>query len=208
MRLCKLTLLLLFATLPLACVTRTIERQVHSQNGIETTLRHQTDDGVPVDRGYQHPVEIPAERLRRILAAITIRRTEDDQLVEKSAIAKELLDPVARGLSQSLAVAEPSEEIALTAVRRYRRFGLFSEKYLTSFVSYVSNDLLTLSLSRVEWDLELGKKSANRRKRLPQPRLGDEVMDFRVVPDSAFEATRKQSVQVRWRDERWNEPAP
>ena len=199
---------LLVATLPLACATRVIERQVHVQDGVTTTLRHQIQDGVPVDRGYQHPVEISEERLRRILAAIAIRSEEDGELVEKPAIARRLLIPVARGLSQSLAVANSSEEIALTAVRHDRRLAIFSVKFLTSFVSYVSDDLLTISLSRVEWDIDLGKKSRARRGRLPQPRLGEKVMDFRVIPNEAYEAAGEQSVQVRWREDRWNEPTP
>ncbi len=198
---------LVIATLPLACATRVIERQVHVQDGVTTTLRHQIQDGVPVDRGYQHPVEISEQRLLRILAAITIRREEDGELVERPAIARKLLVPVARGLSQSLAVADASEEIALTAVRRDRRLGIFSVKFLTSFVSYVSDDLLTLSLSRVEWNIDLGKKSRARRGRLPQPQLGEKVMDFSVIPDQAYEATGEQSVRIRWRDERWDGPA-
>jgi hypothetical protein len=199
---------LLAATLPLACATRVIERQVHVQDGVTTTLRHQIQDGAPVDRGYQHPVEISEERLRRILASIAIRSEEDGEPVEKPAIARKLLIPVARGLSQSLAAADSSEEIALTAVRRDRRLGIFSVKFLTSFVSYVSDDLLTISLSRVEWDIDLGKKSRARRGRLPQPQLGEQVMDFSVIANEAYEAAGDQSVRIRWRDERWNEPVP
>jgi len=196
----------LVTAVPLGCATRVVERQVHLQDGVTATLRHQTEDGVPVDRGYQHPVEIPEQRLLRILAGITIRSgNKDDELIEKPAIAPKLLIPVARGLSQSLAAAESSEEIALTAVRRERRLGIFSKKFLTSFVSYVSDDLLTIALSRIEWDLDLGRMSHNRRDDLPKPRLGVKVMDFSIVANQAYEAAGEQTVRIRWRDERWNE---
>lgn len=205
MQRCWFSLLLLIATLPLGCATRMVERTVHVEDGVTTILRHQIQGRDPIDRGYQHPVEISEERLRRILAAIVVRSEEDDEFVEKPAIAPKLLIPVARGLSRSLAVADSSEEIALTAVRHGRRLAIFSEKFLTSFVSYVRDDLLTISLSRVEWDIDLGNKSRARRERLPQPRLAEKVMDFSVVPSAAFEARGEQAVRVRWRDDRWDE---
>jgi hypothetical protein len=146
-------------------------------------------------------------RLQGILAAITIRSGDDDEFVVEPAIRRSLLNRIARGLSLSLSQATSSEEIALTAVRRDRRLGIFTEKFLTSFVSFVSHDQLTIAFSRIEWDIDRGKMSHAKRERLPQPHLGERVMDFSVVASEAYEATGNQSVQVRWRDARWDRPA-
>jgi hypothetical protein len=201
-----LILLITLLTLPLACATRVIERQVHMRDGITTTLRHTEESGVVVDRGYQHPLEISQERLFQILSFIRIRREVDGELEVKPAVAARLLIPVARGLSEALAAANSSEEIALTAVRRDRYLAIFTEKYLTSFVSFANDDLLTISFSRIEWDTDRGKMSPAKRDRLPQPHLGEKVMDFSIVPNEAYEATGEQSVRIRWSDERWNDP--
>ena len=200
------TFLLLIGALNLACATRVIERQVYLKDHVTATLRHQTEHGVPIDRGYRHPVEISAERLQQILAAITIRSGRDDQVVEAPAIPRTLLNPIAKGLSRSLSLATSKEEIALTAVRRERRFGIFTDKFLTSFVSFVNGDQLSISFSRIEWDIDRSKLSHAKRGRLPRPHLGDQVMDFRIVASQTYEAVGDQTVRVRWSDARWDQP--
>lgn len=183
------------------CATRTVERPIHNHNGVVVTLRHNVVDEAPVDPGYEHPSEISRKTLEKILQSIVIRIEEDDEQVEKPAIAPILVSRVASGLHDALAAANSSEEVSVTAVRHARRLGIFSQKFLTSFVAFVNDGMLTISLSRVEWDIAIGNKSRATRERLPQPKLNDEVMDFRVVESEGIQVAGEQIARARLPDD-------
>lgn len=197
-----LAVVLLSAVTMSSCATRTVKREVHRHDGVVATLRHQTESGVVVDRGFEHPIEISHKKLRTILAGILIR---DKTAGVKPAVDGVLIPRVAKGLAQALGQANASEEVALTSIRRARRLGIFSIKFLTSLVAYVEDDKLILSFSYVDWDLDRDKSKRTKVDRLPQPYLGDEVMDFTVMAGDGFEVVGKRAVKIALGDARWGD---
>lgn len=187
-----------------SCATQTKTSTFYIDGGVTTTLRHEANRGVAVERGFDHPTQISAEQLSDMLASIVIRTKDGDGLVEKPAITTELVADIARGLSASFAAANSTQEIALVAVRRQRRLGVFTEKYLTSFVAFVRGNELTVSLSRVEWDTARDRQSRGKRNKLPQPHLGRKVMAFRVVPRDGYAASGEQMARFDLSHPRWD----
>lgn len=183
-----------------ACATRSVQRVVHAESGVVVSLRHQTRDGIAVDRGFQQPIEISPARLEAILSMILVR---DRKTGVKPAVPNALVRKISAGLAHALAEATAAEEVALTAIRRTRRLGVFTEKYLTSFVAYVEDDQLLISFSYSDGDLSLARTAKTKSDRLPQPHLGDHVMDFTVIPGDGFEVVGPQMVKVPL-----TEPAP
>lgn len=195
-------LIALFGT---GCASKIAERDFFDHKETTTLLRSHLEDGEPVDRGFQHPITITEERLIRILSLIEVRVEERFHDPEpRPAIAPNLLPRVARALSESLQAANSGEEVAVLAVRKSRHLGLFSEKTLTTFVAYVKDDLLTIAMSRVDWNLSNLRTSAQNRLQLPKPRLGEKQMKFRIVPNPDFEAAGPQAIAVRFMDPRWD----
>ncbi len=189
------------------CASNVVERDLYDHNETTTLLRSHLDNNEPLDRGFQHPIQISEERLRRILSSLHVRvdqRFRDP--IEKPAVAPDIVARVARALSESLETADSSEEVALLAVRKSRRLGLFTERTLTSFVAYVKDDRLTIALNRVDWNLSNIRSSAYNRKKLPKPRLGEKQMDFRLVQSPDYEAAGAQAAAVRFADAKWDVP--
>jgi hypothetical protein len=91
------------------------------------------------------------------------------------------------------------------SVRKEMQHGLFHRKYLTSFVSYVKEDRLHVLLSRVDWPLP---DKSDKTFRLPEPRPGEEVMEFRTVTSAQYHYAGRQGVRVAWRDDRFAGATP
>ena len=183
------------AAFSVGCASTVEEREFYDEGETTTLLRTRLAGGEPIERGFQHPAEISKERLRRILSTIRVRFDKpflDPE--EKPAIARAILPDVSRALSESLAAANPNEEIALSALRKSRRFGVFTEETLTTFVAYVKDDLLTISLSRVDWNLSNLRASSANKPQLPKPRLGEKQMDFAIVPSPDYRPAGQQAV--------------
>ena len=172
------------------CITRTVRETVYTERSIEVLVRGEKRGGEIVDQGYAHPVTISSVRLINILSLVDIRVGAE----RRPAIATELLDPVSRGLAEGLAMAGPGQEVVVMAVDKQRRWGVFSHKYLTSFVAYAKAHDLYLHFSRIDWEIP-----ERRRDRLPEPNPGDEVMAFSMMPDDQVELAGTQAVRVAWR---------
>jgi hypothetical protein len=180
----SLLILMMGVVLASACATKTVQRVAYTEGGVIATLRHQSEGGAPIDRGFAHPANISQERLSAVLASILVR---DKTAGVKPAVTGALVRGVARGLSQALEQADSSEEVALTAVRKSRRLGIFTEKRLTSLVAYVEDDQIVLSFTHIDWDLSKAKNFKTGALRLPQPRIGRKVSDFTVIPGDGLE---------------------
>ncbi|MCG8587752.1 MAG: DMAP1-binding domain-containing protein [Proteobacteria bacterium] len=177
------------------CATRTIRETISDAGGIEVTLRHQQKGRTVIAREFGHPVAISATRLAHILARIDVEDREAAERERRNAISTDLLTPLSEALSAAFERANSDQEIAIVAIRRERRFGVFTRKFLTSFVAYRKNDLLHVHLSRIDWEIP-----KQREERLPEPRAGDRVMDFRAIPTDGMRNTGSQSLAVSWRD--------
>jgi hypothetical protein len=178
------------------CITRTVREGVVEENDLEIVLRSERKGGKEIERHFQQPATISAQRLSNILGALTIEDREGKVSQQRAAIAYELLAPVSEGLSQAFAEADANQEIAVKAVRKEHRLGIFHRKYLTSFVTFLRDDYLYVFLSRIDWEIPKRREDDH----LPEPRIGDRVMDFRTVPGGAILQNSSRSVLVRWQD--------
>lgn len=186
---------LLALALATGCGPRVARETAFEQGGTKIVLRSQTRGGEPLGRGFAHPAQIAPARLAHVLARIDVRKQERDPKQREPAIPAELLQEIAAGLSIALAKATPAQEVAVTSRRRERRFGIFTNEYLTSFVAYVKDDRLQLHLSHLEWPIPKGPNVE-----IPEPRAEGGAMRFRVLPAEAMQATGPQALAIDWRD--------
>jgi hypothetical protein len=189
----SLLILMMGVVVASACATKTVQRVAYTEDGVIATLRHQSESGVPIDRGFAQPANISQERLRAVLASILVR---DKKAGVKPAVTGALVRGVAKGLSQALEQADSSEEVALTAVRKSRRLGIFTEKRLTSLVAFVQGDQIVLSFAHIDWDLSKVQNAKTGSTYLPQPRIGRKVSDFTVLPGDGLEVVGGQAVKI------------
>jgi len=130
-----------------------------------------------VDRGFSHPATLSRARVTNILSRIEVRLEKEKEAAREPAI------PVVK------------------AIRKERRFGIFTEKYLTSFVSYVVGDDLYVHLSRVDDLLPKDSKDT-----IPEPWPSREVMPFKVLASDGIVPVGTQAVVVAWRDPLFRAP--
>ncbi len=194
-------LVLPLVLLMMGCGTRSVRTDVMDHAGLTVFMRHRREAGEEVERGFQHPAVISAERLSHILAAIDIQTGGIRVSERQPALHPDILQRVANGLSQGFARANVNQELGVVVVRRQRRFGIFHRKFLTSFVAYMKEDALHLHFSRVEWAVP-----EMREDNLPEPRIGDRVMDFRVMPARGMHSLGPQVIAVNWHDPLFGSP--
>jgi hypothetical protein len=195
---------LALAALLLGCGPRYASTVVRDEAGVKAVLRAEIRGGEPVARGHSHPVTIAGVRLAHILSRIDVRLSaaEDEGGERRPAIPTELVYELGDLLSEALAQAGADQEVVIQALRKERRFGLFTESYYTSFVAWVEDDDLVVHLSRVD-DL-LGK--AEEQEELPEPRAGKEVMAFKVLPTEGVVPIGHQAVSIEWRNPVFRSP--
>lgn len=200
------SLLLLVAGLvfagPVGCFTRLVRETLIDGATLTVLLRGEKRGDTPVDKGYQHPAQISAVRIAHILSRIDVRMNEADAKERAHAFDAEILFDVGDALSKALAKASSSQEIVVMATRQSRRFGIFNEDRLTTFVAFVKDDQLHVKLGRIEW---LVPKSG-RDERLPEPHLDKQDMEFRVVPSEGMSVVAKQELSIAWRDPIFKSP--
>ena len=66
----------------------------------------------------------------------------------RPAIPTETLYTIAEGVSSALAKAGPDQELAVLSIRNQKHFGLFDRNFLTSFVTYVKGEQLSVDRDR------------------------------------------------------------
>lgn len=183
------------------CVTRTVDDVFYEDSTVAVYLRQQTRGGEPIDRGFSHPAIISPDRLAHILALIDVK-TGDRTVEERTAaVATSLLEPVSEALSEALRKADPSQQVVVLAIARERRLGVFTRKFLTSFVAFVKDDDLFLDFSRIDWEIP-----KQREDRLPRPELGEHPMDFRLASSQAMRRPGPQTLAVDWRNDLFSQP--
>jgi hypothetical protein len=189
----------------LGCGTRYTREPVYTDDFAKVLLRAELREGEPVPRGFAHPATISAVRLAHILAQIDVRVSTGDagQSERRPAIHQDLVYPLGERLSEALAKAGPDQEVLVEVVRVERRLGLFTQRYVTSFLAWVAaDDLLYLSLSRLDWPVPKGSEE----EALREPKVGREVMAFRTLASEGVDPVGHQLVAVDWRDERFRRP--
>jgi hypothetical protein len=194
-------LVLLFAA---GCITQPVHQDVFREGTIEVFLRSDKRWFKILEKEYDHPLTISPVRTAYILSRIDLRTGEKaskkgEQRVP--AIPTEMLFPIAEGVSQALAEADENQEVVVMAIRRFKRFNVFERKYLTSFVAYARDDRLYIHLARSEWEIP-----KRRQDKIPEPRIGEHPMKFRLYSGRAMTLVDAQSVAVEWRDPIFSRP--
>ena len=184
------------------CATRTVRQTIYEDSQIRVVLREQKRGGETIERGYDHPLAVAPVRLAHILSRIDIRIDDEKQKQRVPALPTQALYVVADHLSKAFGQANSNQEIAVYYIRRAKRFQVFDRRYLTSFVIYADADALYIHLSRTDWEIQKkGKK-----ERLPVPRIGDHVMNFRIVPSKGMALVDSQAVAVDWENPVFKKP--
>ncbi len=199
---------ILFAILGLAsaCSTPYTRVRVHQDDAIEVSLRTKNEGGQPVDRGFRHPATIANVRLAHILSSIDVRTGVSDEGggERMPAIHTDLVYLLGDHLSAAFKQADSNQEIVVEATRRERNLGLFTQKYITSFVAWVdADDRLQVHLSRVDWLLPKGEDEDD----LREPIAGRSVQNFRVIPSETSSPAGSQGLAINWRDQRFRKGA-
>jgi hypothetical protein len=199
----RLAVLLLpaLASASIACGPRYARLTIHDRDGLNVLLRAETREGKSVDRGFAHPVTISPSRVTNILSRIDVRLEGKKKPTRQPAIPAELLFELGERIATALAQADSSQEVVVRAVRKERHLGIFTQKYLTSFVVYASGDDLFVHLSRV--DYPMGK---DREDEVPEPWPNRKAMDFKVLRGDGIVPVAAQAVAAAWRDPRFRSP--
>ncbi len=189
--------LLLGASLA-GCATRTVRHSVIKRHAIEVDLVRQVA-GFSVEKlGHEHPAIISTQRLSNILAAIEVETPAPGQgTIRQPAFAPDMIEKTAEGLAQALAEASPDEEVGVKVIRTQARLGIFSKKFLTTFLAYVDKGQLYLLLRRVDWPI----KESDEKKPWPEPMKDRKVMNFRVVSGEPIYFAGVQDLEIDWQSD-------
>jgi hypothetical protein len=180
------------------CATRSVKKVVYENPDLEVSLRRDVKLFRTVKKRYDHPIEIAPSRVTYILAAIDVETHEGKAVtVREAAFPTEILYDVGEAVSKAFTEAGPDQQLVVKAMRKERRLGLFHRKYLTSFTTYVKDDLLYVHLGRVNW--KVPKRDEGQGK-IPDPSPGRREMDFRVRQARGMRVVGPQDVAVEWRD--------
>ena len=194
--------LILSCAAPPGCVNREVRATVFDRAGVKVFLRDHKRGFAVLERGFQHPIQISEERLGHILGALDIRGREETLAGIRAAFEPEQIPIIAEGLSKGLAMASPDQEVGLQIIKKNIQNLIFDRKRLSSFVSYVQNDLLYLHISRVDWKIpERSQKTA-----LPIPRISEHPMKFKVVPTEGMYEEGVYAVSVEWDNPIFRQP--
>ncbi len=192
------SLLVALAVLALAlasCGPRYARVTVHDRDGVTVLLRAEVGKHEAVNRGFTHPATISGVRITNILSRIDVRLESEKGSPRVPAVPAEFLYPLGSLVSAALAKADPSQEVVVQAIRKERRLGIFTQRYLTSFVTYVVGDELLIHLSRVDYSIPKGDED-----NLREPWPERQVMPFAVLAGDGIVPVGAQAVTVAWRD--------
>ena len=188
-------LLLVLALAAASCGPRYARVAVHDREGVTVQLRAETREGEAVNRGFAQPATISEVRVTNILSRIDVRLESEKESSRRPAIPAELLYPLGDLVSAALAKADSSQEVVVRAIRKERRLGIFTQRHLTSFVTYVLGDALHVHLSRVDYAIPKDSDDT-----VPEPWPNREVMPFKVLAGDGIVPVGTQAVTASWRD--------
>jgi hypothetical protein len=191
----RLVALAVLALALASCGPRYARVTLHDRDGTKVLLRAEVGEGEAVNRGFAHPATISEVRVTNILSRIDVRLDSEKGSPRVPAIPAEFLYPLGNLVSAALAKADPSQEVVVQAIRKERRFGIFTQLYLTSFVTYVVGDELSIHLSRVDYPIPKGDEDT-----LREPWPNREAMPFTVLAGDGIVPVGAQAVTVAWRD--------
>jgi hypothetical protein len=193
---------LIAALLATGCITRSVKEEVFAQDETRVLLRSQRKLGDTLPKGFGHPLTISTARMAHVLSRIDYRSDSSEAKAPRQpVIPLETLYVIAEGMSKAFAKANPDQELVVMSVRRGKHWMIFDREYLTSLLAWVKDDLIYIQVARTDWEIP-----TQSRTQLPEPRVGEEVMSFRLLPSEGMTLATAQSVAVSWRDPIFQRP--
>ncbi|MDH3686606.1 MAG: hypothetical protein OEP95_10285 [Myxococcales bacterium] len=202
-RLAALTIpALLLVLTTAACGPRYQRIRLFEHRNLSVLLRAEVRDGETVPRNFSHPATISSVRLAHVLSRLDVRMGgEENDKSRQAAFPTALLYTVGEQVALAFEEADPSQEIVVTAVRSEKRLGLFTAKYLTSFVTWMQGEDLYIHLSRVEWPVPKGDEDE-----LPEPWVHRRSQDFKALAAEGVVPVGEQTLAVDWRNPIFRKP--
>lgn len=185
------------ALLTLLAACATTKKTVFEQDGTKIMLVSKRGSSTR----YDHPITISPVRLSHILARIDLRTSAKEGQQRVGAIPLESLELIANAVAAALREAGPTQSVMVLSLRRDKRWGIFDQNYLTSFITYVVGDELFIHLSRSDWEVP-----PRREDNLPEPKIGQFPSSFRILPGRAMELVDPQAVAITWKDAVFEKP--
>lgn len=183
------------------CATRNVRHEIRNDYLTMVDLVREVRGFSVQEQGYEHPAIISPTRLSNILRALEVEMQTDEGTIRQPAIHPAILNRVSEALSDALEQAGPNEEVAVKAVRKQRRLGVFDSKFLTTFLAHVKNEQLYVALRRVDWPLPSGSEATKTKNVFPDPIRERKSMDFRVVTGEPIYFAGPQDLEIDWRSD-------
>ncbi len=200
----RAVVLLLAAAIVAGCGGRVVRDTVLEEDGLEIFLRGVTEGGELVDRGFEHPATVAPVRVAHILGRVDVILGDDPDGGRVPAVPLSMIFRIGEGVSAALARAHSGQEVVVRALRRDRRWGIFTHHHFTSLVVRVRGGLLETHLGHIDW--EVPKAATARGDKLPEPYVGKRYMAFRVVPTDGIVPVGAQGFAADWRSPRFADP--
>jgi len=189
--------------LTLACGARYARVPLVETPDLVVALRSEQRDGAPIARGFAHPAAISVPRMESILSRIDVRESAGDADERRAALPAELLPTLASALAGALGRADSTQEVAVRAERRERKLGIFTRRFVTSFVAFVDAEN-RLQVHLVDADREL---AAGDDAPLHDPVASRSTHAIKALPGPHIEALGQRAVAVDWRATLFEAPA-
>jgi len=189
--------------LTLACGARYARVPLVETPDLVVALRSEQRDGAPIARGFAHPAAISVPRMESILSRIDVRESAGDADERRAALPAELLPTLASALAGALGRADPTQEVAVRAERRERKLGIFTRRFVTSFVAFVdAENRLQIHLVDADRELAAGDDAPQH-----DPVASRSTHAFKALPGPHVEALGQRAVAVDWRATLFEAPA-
>ncbi len=186
-----------FLLLMSGCASKVLREDIVNTPSLHVQLRSNMHSGDVVQREFNHPAIIAPIRLTNIFSHLEIETKDKTKTERVAAVPWTLQLPLGEALAQALEQATPDQEIIVYAIDRDYRLGIFVEKKLTTFVAFMREDRLELHFANSGFIIPKGDSKIS--QQLPEPHIGEKVMDFRLVSNNdAMISTGAQSVSIDW----------
>jgi hypothetical protein len=191
------------AVLTLGCGARYARVPLVETPDLVVALRSERQGGAPIARGFAHPAAISAPRMESILSRIDVRESSGDANESRAALPGELLPTLASALSDALGRADATQEVAVRAERRERKLGIFTRRFVTSFVAFVdAENRLQIHLVDADRELPAGDDAPQH-----DPIASRSTHAIKALPGPHIEAIGQRAVAVDWRATLFEAPA-
>jgi hypothetical protein len=191
------------AVLALGCGARYVRVPLVEAPDLVVALRSERRDGASIARGFAHPAAISAPRMESILSRIDVRESAGEADERRAALPGELLPTLASALADALGRADTTQEVAVRAERRERKLGIFTRRFVTSFVAFVDAEN-RLQIHLVDADREL---AAGDDAPLHDPIASRSTHAIKALPGPEIEAIGQRAVAINWRATLFEAPA-